>query len=504
MSASTTPRRGQLGTPALVFMIIAASAPLTVLAGGAPTNFAVSGLLGLPLGYLVLGAVLLLFVVGYAAMSSHIRNAGAFYAYVSRGLGPRAGVAAALLALVSYNMLQIGLYGLFGFSLSTALLAWTALQVPWWLCALPAWGLVALAGMRNVHLTARVLAVLVALEFLVVIVVMVIGLGNAPEGLSTATLRPQDFVAPGTGVLLAFTIAAFLGFESGAIYSEETRDPKRTVARATYVAVSIIAVFYAISTWAFSMGIGPSAVIDESRQHGPELLFFYLGQFSPLLADVARLLFITSILAALMAFHNAAARYFFALGRAKVLPEILGKLNVNGAPAGGSLAQSTTGLLMIVLFALGGMNSPFGELYPVLTLFTWFSTTPALGLVILMTGTSAAVLAWFRQNPQGYGIFTRVIAPLFSAIALAAIAVLILFNFGLMIGDESPRIMVWILPGVMLGTALAGYLWAWKSDRGGNDTIFADSSLSVTAGPAEADQHAADSLRRTPEAVLPR
>lgn len=464
MSAPTTLRRGQLGTPALVFMIIAASAPLTVLAGGAPTNFAVSGLLGLPLSYLILGGVLLLFAVGYAAMSSRISNAGAFYAYISQGLGPRAGIAAALLALVSYNMLQIGLYGLFGFSLSTAILTWTSWQVPWWLCALAAWAVVALAGIRRVHMTARVLGVLVVLEFLVVIVVMGIAMVNAPEGLSTATLQPGDFLVPGVGVLLAFTIAAFLGFESGAIYSEEAKDPKRTVARATYIAVAIIAVFYALSTWAFTMGIGPGAMVEQSREHGPELVFFYLTQSSPLLAELARLLFITSVLAALVAFHNAAARYFFALGRAKVLPGVLGSLNVSGAPVGGSLAQSGTALLMIGLFAIGGVNSAFGELYPVLTLFTWFSTTPALGLVLLMAGTSVAVLFWFRKNPQGYGVFTRLIAPAVSAIALTVIAALILFNFGLMIGEESPQVMVIILPGVVLGTVIIGYLWSLRFD----------------------------------------
>ena len=49
----------RLGVPSLVFMIIAASAPLTVVAGGVPSNFAVTGLLGIPLSFLVLGVVLL-------------------------------------------------------------------------------------------------------------------------------------------------------------------------------------------------------------------------------------------------------------------------------------------------------------------------------------------------------------------------------------------------------------------------------------------------------------
>ncbi|MGP6174239.1 APC family permease [Corynebacterium sp. A21] len=465
MSDRTTLKRWQLGTTALVFMIIAASAPLTVLAGGAPTNFAVSGLLGLPLSYLVLGVILILFAVGYAAMSSRIHNAGAFYAYISQGLGPRQGIAAALLALVTYNMLQAGLYGLFGFSLSAAIFTWTSVQLPWWLMGAIGWLLVALLGVKNVDFSAKILGVLVSLEFLVVIVVMVIALLNAPEGISTASLRPEDFMAPGVGVLLAFSIAAFMGFESGAIYSEETKDPKHTVARATYIAVAIIAVFYGVSTWALAMGVGPSVIIDEARTYGPDLVFVWLSGYSPMLSDVAHLLFVTSIFAALVAFHNASARYFFALGRAKVLPGILGRLGNNGAPVGGSIAQSVVGVMVVVVFALAGVNSELGELYPVITLFTWFSTAAAFGLVFLMAVTSIAVLVWFRKNHHGFSVFTRIIAPSLAAVSLVGVAVLILFNFDLMIGEESPRAMVFIMPGIIIGSGVLGALWSLRFDR---------------------------------------
>ncbi|MDN5551110.1 MAG: amino acid permease, partial [Brevibacterium sp.] len=62
----------RIGTVSLVFMIIAASAPLTVVAGGVPSNFAVTGLLGIPLSFVVLGIILVLFAIGYAAMSRHV------------------------------------------------------------------------------------------------------------------------------------------------------------------------------------------------------------------------------------------------------------------------------------------------------------------------------------------------------------------------------------------------------------------------------------------------
>ena len=53
-------------------------------------------------------------MVGYLAMARRIANAGAFYAFISRGLGRPAGVGAALVAVVAYNLLQIGLYGMIG------------------------------------------------------------------------------------------------------------------------------------------------------------------------------------------------------------------------------------------------------------------------------------------------------------------------------------------------------------------------------------------------------
>src|SRR5687767_10945731 len=113
--------RRTLTVPSLVFLIIAASAPLTVLAGGVPSTYAVTGLLGVPLGFLLLGAILALFAVGYGAMSARITNAGAFYAYVADGLGHRQGIGASWLALISYNAMQIGLYGIFGFVVSSFL-----------------------------------------------------------------------------------------------------------------------------------------------------------------------------------------------------------------------------------------------------------------------------------------------------------------------------------------------------------------------------------------------
>lgn len=451
--------RRRLSTASLVFIIIAASAPLTVLAGGIPTNFAVAGLLGVPQTYIVLGLLLVLFAVGYTAMSRQIQNAGAFYAYVTEGLGNRQGIAAAILALVSYNMMQIGLYGLFGFASANLIAEFTGVALPWWLTAALGWLIVALLGVRSVDVSAKVLGVVVVLEFVVVLVVDVMALGIAPEGVSSAALQSSEFFVPGIGVLLAFGIAAFMGFESGAIYSEEVVDPRRTVSRATYIALTLIALFYAFSAWAVSVGVGPSSVVEESQTYGPDLIFQWLGQQSPMLANLANVLFVTSLLAVLLAFHNATARYFFALGRSTVLPAFLGRPASNGAPRNGSLLQSGLAIVVVTGFAIAGINHELGDLFPVITLFTWLTNAAAFGLVFLLAITSVAIIVWFKRNPNGRGVWTRIIAPGLATVGLTAVFVMILANFGLMIEAEEGSALIYIMPGIILAGGIIGLIW---------------------------------------------
>ncbi|RLY93826.1 APC family permease [Kocuria tytonicola] len=450
-----------LGVPSLVFLVIAASAPLTTLAGGLPSQFGVSGLVGVPLGFLVLGAVLLLFAVGYGAMSARITNAGAFYAYIADGLGPRQGIAASWLALISYNAMQIGLYGIFGFALSSFLEARLGVAVPWWASALAGLVVVGLLGISRVDLSAKVIAVLVALEFMVVIVVDVMSLSVAPEGVSARALMPGEFFQYGIGAVLSFGVASFMGFESGAIYSEEAKNPTRSVPRATFIAVTIISLFYAVTAWALSVGIGPGHIVNASREFGPDLVFMFLEQHAGMLfTDIAQTLFITSLLAALIAFHNAVARYFFALGRETVLPAWLGAVGRrNHAPVAGSLTQSGLAVVLVAVFAIAGRNSEFGPLYPVLTLFTWLGNAGAFGLVFLLTVTSVAVIGHFRRAPGAHSVWVRLVAPVLSVIGLGTVCLVILVNFDVLIGSDGPSPLAIVMPGIILATGVAGLVW---------------------------------------------
>jgi amino acid transporter len=448
----------RLGVTSLIFFTVAASAPMTVVGGGITTAYAVTGSTGIPLSFIVLAAALALFVVGYAAMSRYVTNAGAFYSYMANGLGRSWGVSGSFVALAAYNAIQICLYGLFGFVMAGFISEKTHgdVNLKWWVWALIALVIVGLLGVLRVDLNAKVLAVLLILEVIAVAVFDIAGFTHPADGvISTVGLEPKNlFVSSTLGAVLAFGIAAFVGFESGAIYSEECKDPKRTVARATYLALAFTGIFYAISAWAMSVITGPDKVVQEATDQGPGLVFGTIAtHYGSLAADIANVLLITSVFAALLSFHNSVARYFFALGRERVLPRFLGRTGArSGAPVAGSLLQSLLAIIVVAAFVAAGRD-------PLFDLFTWLSGIAAAGVVLLMAGSSLSVIGFFWGRRVEENVWQRAIAPALGAFALFGILVVMMFNFDKLLGPTAPPNLRWILPGVIVAAAVLGLLW---------------------------------------------
>src|SRR3954470_1165382 len=148
-------QRRALGVPDLVFFIVAASAPLTAVAGGQGATYLVTGNKGIPFLFIPLAIILGIFSVGYAAMSHHVADAGAFYTYVTRGLGRIPGVGTAFTALISYNAMQVGIYGLFGVATSAFMSDKLGITMEWYWWCLIGGAIIAVLGVLQVSLNAR-------------------------------------------------------------------------------------------------------------------------------------------------------------------------------------------------------------------------------------------------------------------------------------------------------------------------------------------------------------
>jgi amino acid transporter len=458
-NGSVTPTLGnkRLGTISLVFFLVSASAPMTVLAGGVVATFAVTGNLGVPLSFPVLGVALALFTVGYAAMTRYVHNAGAFYAYIAQGLSRAWGVASSAVALVSYNAIQIGLYGLFGAALAAFAEAHWHSMLPWWGWALGAWVVVGLLGLLNVDLSAKVLGVLLVGEVVAVVLFDVGSFGHPAGGaVAAAGLDPSNLFTSGVGGVFAFGIAAFVGFESGAVYSAEVKDPRRTVARATYAAITITSVLYLVSAWALSVATGPDSVVAQARDPKSGIPFSLMAtHFGSTVADVANVLLVTSVFAALLSFHMVSARYTFALGQERVLPAVMAHVaRRTGSPAAGSLLQSLLALAVVVVFAALRRD-------PLTELFTWFSYVAALGVLALLIGTSLAVVGYFSRHASPETAWHRYVAPLLATVALLIISVVTAVNADSVLGTVRGSALTYILPGSIGAAAVVGLIWGY-------------------------------------------
>jgi amino acid transporter len=352
---------------------------------------------------------------------------------------------------------------------------WFGAETDWWVVALASWLLVAVLGVLRVDVNGRVLAVLLIAEIAVIVVFSVADLFHPAGGTVTFdTLSPANLAAPGIGAILALAMLGFVGFESAVVFCEESRDPVRTVPAATFTSIALIAVLYAGGSWAMTVAVGPDRVAAVAREQGPETIFgLAADHLGPLAADAGRTLFLTSLVAAMIAFHNTTARYFYALGREGVLPRPMGAAGRRtGSPVAGSLLQSLVGLVVIVVFAVAGFD-------PLVQLFFWGGTGGGLGVLLLTATTAVAVVAFFARGAyaargprpawasrgggrEAHAACGRrgLLAPVASAVALWTVAALALANLPTLLGVAPDAPLRWLVPGAYLAAAVAGFGWA--------------------------------------------
>jgi amino acid transporter len=435
-------RKGRLGVAGIVFFVVAASAPLVGMTGAVPVAMLAGNLTGTPGTYLAVGLALLLFSVGYAAMSNKVTNAGAFFAYVGKAFGPKAGVASAFASIVGYITIQLAIYGFFG-GLMAGQMASLGIDVPWWAWTLIAWALVTGLSLLSVDVGAKVLGTLMIAELLSLLIVAgaILINGGPDHGVNlAASFSPDNIlmggITGGAGIAIAFAFASFIGFEATAIYGEESVNPKKTVPTATYWAIGIITALFAIVSLAMVTGMGVATLpdkiveyssVDEVVLANPAGVLFalsdqYVGTW---LTQIMSWLVVSSLFAGLLAFQNATSRYFFAMGRSGVLGKSFGKTNASGAPAAGVILTSVIAVVVVALFAGLGLD-------PILNLFFWMSAVTSIAIFFVEILVSLAVIKFFRKG--GESLWKGTIAPALSAVVLSFGLYLLMSRFNLLAG----------------------------------------------------------------------
>ena len=445
---------GHMGVFDIVFTVLAFNAPMSVFVGFITVIIGSGNGTGVPVTYLACGLLMVLFAMGFAAMSRRLPNPGAFYAYITAGLGRPLGLGAAFVAVVSYLFILIGGYAFGG-------IAWEALvrdvfggpDLPWYLYTGITMAVVGVLGYFRVQLSARILTVFMCCEVVAMIAYdTVVFFRGGAQGINVESFQPANVVSGSVGLAVLFGVVCFSGFEATAVFREEARDPERTIPRATYLAVGVMAGLYAITSWAMVLGIGGDVVAQSAADPTGTAMgtaLHYLGKVG---VDVVNILLCTSIFAANLATHNVSTRYKYSLSVDRIFPKFLSAVHKTEVSPHRA-AITTTAISFAALAACVAFKGEGGKLYAVLVGIGGYS------LIMLLLLTSASVIAYFRRNVSSeVSIWKSVVAPGLACAGLLVAFVLATQNVGLMIGGDEG--LADVLVGLFFGLLVLGIIVA--------------------------------------------
>ena len=447
------PRR-ELSMGRIVFLVVAAAAPLAAMIGNLPIALAQGNGAGMPGAFLLAAVILLCFAVGYARISRRVVSTGAFYTYVVQGLGKVVGVGAAFIAMVTYVLFALGLAVAFGY-FADLVFSHIGVHEAWFVWAGIGAAVTAVLGYRSIDLSSRVLGALMIGEITILggfdaAVVVTKGWAAFP----LASFDPRVVFVHGFAIAVMFAFTSFIGFESAALYGEETREPTKAIPAATFASVSLIGLFYLLTAWVAVGAMGADKAQSMARAQGGELMLGLSSHFVGGAAGaITGVLVCTSILASYLAMHNAASRYIFALGREKLLPPGLGRFHlVRHAPSNASLTVSLVTGLSILVFGLAKLE-PYRVVMPGLI---GFST---LGIIVLQALAAVAIVVWLARRATAR-TWPDLAAPVAGAVGLISAGVLVTWNFPLL----TPVHVTWIgwapaAYGVIFAVGVGFGLW---------------------------------------------
>ncbi|WP_030044926.1 APC family permease [Streptomyces resistomycificus] len=452
-----------VGLLGVVFMAVATAAPITAMTGNVPFMVSSGNGIGAPASYLVAMVVLAIFSVGFTSMAKHITSTGAFYGFISYGLGRTVGLASGLLATFAYVVFEPALIGIFSVFATTTLQDQTGIDIPWWGFAVLMLAVNAMGTWFGVSVAEKLLVVLLATE-VTILAAMAISValhGGGPDGFTFGPINPVNaFQGTSAGLGLFFAFWSWVGFESTAMYGEESRDPKKIIPKATMVSVLGVGVFYVLVSWMAIIGNGEKEAVAAASSANPLALFFnpteqYVGHWAVV---VMQWLMITGSLACGMAFHNCAARYMYALGREGVIPSLkntVGRTHArNGSPHIAGLAQTIVSAVLIAAFWIAGKD-PYAGLYVLLAILG------TMAILVVQAVCSFAVLAYFRSHhPESRHWFKTLTAPLVGGLAMLAVVVLLVSNMGVAAGTESGSLVLKATPWIVALIAAVGVGYA--------------------------------------------
>ena len=449
-----------LGLWDVVFMAVATSAPITVMSGNVPFAVGYGVGTGTPATYIWATVILTVFSVAYVTMARYVTSTAAFYGFISRGLGRVFGLGTGYMVTFSYIVFEASIIGIFAYFGHQAFQDQFGVDVPWVIIALVGLLIIGALTYFEISFAAKILTLLLATE-IGILAVMAFGVlfhGGGPDGLMPETLNPVNVflpngltvAAPGLAMFIAFW--SWTGFESTVMYGEESKNPKKIIPIATLIAVTGVGIFYLFVSWMSVAGNGAKTAIELAQSDNPLEMFFHPTDVFVGHGWVMAMqwLMMTGSFACAMAFHNAAARYMYSLGREGILPSPLGKTHKkHGSPHVASFLQTGFAILWVLGFWIFNKD-------PYLDLFVLLAVLGTFSLLIVQTVTMAAVFNYFRKNHPEEKVWRTKVAPILGGVGMLGVVIMMCMNLDTAAGPAASSLLFKLIPYIAAALFITG------------------------------------------------
>jgi amino acid transporter len=477
---------GAIGLSGVLFIAVANAAPITAMTGNSPLAIGYGNGIGAPAGFLVATVVLTLFAIGFVQMARYVTTAGAFYGFITQGLGQVWGMAAGALATMAYVVFEGSLIGIFAYFSNNALNTWFSWDINWLILALIAIAVIGVFGYFDISIAAAVLGVTLIAEILLLsaLSLSVLFSGGGPDGLVAEAINPANAfkslgegggsigavladgkaVAAGSAAIgLFFAFWSWVGFETTAVYGEESRNPKHIVPRATIIAVVGLGLFYTFVSWMMIAGNGKKVSIEKSNTDSiglwTDLASKKLG--GDFVGDIYLFLIVMGSFACGLAFHTAASRYLYAIGRElPITKNTLGRTHgTHQTPHISSMVQSGITLVLTILFYVFTTkgSDPFKGAY--VYEYGLLAILGTMAILIVQAITSLSVIWYFHvKKAQPSHLLTTGIIPALGGLGMLYVVWLLIDNIKFAGGAGSAAPFFTAIPYLVAATAVVGLL----------------------------------------------
>jgi amino acid transporter len=468
----------------VLFQSITHMAPAAAVAFSIPVGANFAG------GALPLSVVLALVGCLFAALSigqlaKHLPSAGAFFTYTSRGLHPSVGFLVAwgyafvepFVAPLLYLILGVTVAGTFN-----AEFGWSADL--WWIWAVLGAVIVFVLGYLGIQVSARAGTILGIFEIAVFALLAIWLIGNAGnnntlEVFGTSFANNPDFEGF-SGVIAGsvYTILAFIGFEAAAPLAEEAINPRRTIKQAVVYSAVGIGLFYVLTTYGATVFFGPERMLEFQQTGGGNPWDFMARDVWGWGWILVFLAIVNSAIANSNAGANAATRTWYAMGRIRLLPELLARVHPRYRSP--HVAITVQFILAVVLLLWLGFQ------YDPITAFSLLATLAVIVVVLIYIAVNIACFAYYwRYQRAEFNMILHGLVPVLGVItfvpAFLTAAGIAVFDF---VGElpaplsyAGPVAIAWMA----LGVIYLLYLYSRAPERvQETGRIFVDDELAPT------------------------